>query len=99
MGKVQTSDDQPGPRVPEARFQCGYRIRQGRFHPVRMVRLRQENNARVRFLTGEEESLLREAIGEEEWPMIAIAINTGLRQGEQFKIRWEHVETSRPFSK
>ena len=42
--------------------------------------------------TGEEESLLREAIGEEEWPMIAVAINTGLRQGEQFRLRWEHVD-------
>src|SRR5262249_22822554 len=61
-------------------------------NPVRAVKLLKENNARVRYLTDEEEPRLRAALGEDQWPMVAVAINTGLRQGEQFKLRWEHVD-------
>src|SRR5262245_18884692 len=61
-------------------------------NPVKAVKLFKENNQRVRFLTDDEETALRDAIGEEEWPMAAVAIHTGLRQAEQFKLRWEHVD-------
>jgi integrase len=44
------------------------------------------------FLADEEETRLREAIGEDPWPLVAVAIHTGLRQGEQFHLRWEHVD-------
>jgi integrase len=61
-------------------------------NPVGKVKLFRENNQRVRFLTEDEERALRDAIGEAEWPMVAVAIHTGLRQAEQFKLRWEHVD-------
>jgi site-specific recombinase XerD len=61
-------------------------------NPVRAVKLFKENNQRVRFLTDEEEKTLRTAIGEAEWPMIDVAMHTGLRQGEQFKLKWKHVD-------
>ncbi len=61
-------------------------------NPVRSVKLFKENNQRVRFLTDEEELRLREAIGETEWPMVAVAMHTGLRQAEEFKLHWEHVD-------
>ncbi len=61
-------------------------------NPVKAVKLFRENNQRVRFLTDDEESALRQAIGEVEWPMVALAIHTGLRQAEQFKLRWDHVD-------
>jgi site-specific recombinase XerD len=61
-------------------------------NPVKAVKLFTENNQRVRFLTDDEETALRNAIGEAEWPMVAVAIHTGLRQAEQFKLRWEHVD-------
>ncbi len=51
-----------------------------------------ENNARVRFLSDEEEAALRTAIGEAEWPMVAVAAHTGLRRAEQFNLGWEHVD-------
>jgi integrase len=47
---------------------------------------------RVRFLTTDEETALRAAIGEAEWPMVAVSIHTGLRQAEQFKLCWEHID-------
>jgi len=61
-------------------------------NPVRSVKLFRENNKRVRFLSDEEEKALRKAIGETEWPLVAVAIHTGLRQSEQFHLRWEHVD-------
>ena len=61
-------------------------------NPVRSVKLFKENNKRVRFLSEEEETELRKAIGEIEWPIVAVAVHTGLRQAEQFKLRWENVD-------
>lgn len=61
-------------------------------NPARAVKLRKENNARVRFLAVEEEKSLREAIGEAEWPKVTVALHTGLRQAEQFQLRWENVD-------
>jgi integrase len=61
-------------------------------NPVRPVKLFRENNQRVRFLTDEEDPQLRDAIGEGEWPKVAVAAHTGLRQAEQFHLEWEHVD-------
>jgi integrase len=61
-------------------------------NPVSAKLFAKENNARVRFLTDDEESKLREAIGADEWPKVAVAIHTGLRRGEQFNLRWEYVD-------
>ena len=61
-------------------------------NPVRDVRLFKENNQRVRLLTEDEEARLREFIDDSDWPMVAVAIHTGLRQAEQFNLRWEHVD-------
>src|SRR5262245_13443966 len=61
-------------------------------NPVRPVKLFRENNQRMRFLTDEEDPRLRDAIGEEEWPKVAVAAHTGLRQAELFHLEWEHVD-------
>ena len=60
-------------------------------NPVRAVRMFKENNARVRFLSDDEESALREAMGA-EWPLAAIAIHTALRRGEQFRLDWANID-------
>ena len=61
-------------------------------NPVRPKMFSKENNQRVRFLSAEEETALREAIGEEAWPMVAVAMHTGLRRGEQFNLLWENID-------
>ena len=61
-------------------------------NPVKSRLFFKENNTRVRFLSEEEEKRLREVIGELEWAKVAVALHTGLRQGEQFALRWENVD-------
>ena len=59
--------------------------------PAKPVKFLREPSGRVRFLSEDEETALRAAVGEKDWPVRAFAINTGLRRGEQFSLRWENV--------
>jgi len=61
-------------------------------NPTNRVKLYRENNERVRFLSAEEETRLREAMRAEDWSVVAFAIHTGLRQGEQFNLHWENID-------
>ena len=60
-------------------------------NPVRKVKLFRENNARVRYLTGDEETALMRGILEEYRPIVIMALHTGLRRGELFGLRWQDV--------
>lgn len=67
-------------------------------NPARLVKHRQENNTRVRWLTPEEEARLRaviEATCPEHMPELDLAIHTGLRLGEMYGLTWENVNLSR----
>jgi integrase len=35
---------------------------------------------------------LRDVFEEPQWPVVAVAIHTGLRQSEQFNLRWENID-------
>src|SRR5262249_34053108 len=61
-------------------------------NPVKPVKFLREPGGRVPFLSDDEEGRLRHATGESHRPAIAFAINTGLRQGEQFRLRWSDVD-------
>src|SRR5439155_11733262 len=49
-------------------------------NPVTADLFFKENNQRVRFLSASEEGQLRDAVGAEHWPVVAVALHTGLRR-------------------
>ena len=67
-------------------------------NPARQVRHRVENNVRIRFLSTEEEKKLRaviEAACPERIAELELALNTGLRMSEQYRLRWQDVSLTR----
>jgi site-specific recombinase XerD len=75
-------------------------IRNGKVkeNPARLVRHRLENNGRIRFLSHEEETQLRttiEATCPERMAELTLALNTGLRMSEQYRLRWQDVSFTR----
>ena len=47
---------------------------------------------RTRFLTSEELDRIRGVMTPDDWKLVAFAIETGLRRGEQFQLRWSQVD-------
>ena len=75
-------------------------IRNGKVkdNPARLVQHRLEDNARIRFLSPEEETALRKAIEAkypEHLPELVLALNTGIRLSEQYSLTWADVSVSR----
>src|SRR5271163_2893874 len=65
---------------------------------ARMVEQRPENNARIRFLSEDEEKRLREAIKKRfpiHMPEFDVALNTGMRKSEQFSLEWAQISLNR----
>ena len=60
-------------------------------NPVSGLKFFAEQN-RTRFFSEEELTLLHGLLRPEDWRLVAFAIETGLRQGEQFSCRWEHID-------
>jgi len=79
-------------------FRLGIESGKVKENPARLVKHRQENNSRVRWLSAEEEVRLRAVISEmcpEHMPELDLALNTGLRLGELFGLVWENVNLAR----
>jgi integrase len=75
-------------------------IRNGKLssNPVRQVKPRRENNERVRFLEEAEEVLVRHEIIRacpEREAEFDLALHTGMRRGEQYRLRWQDVDLKR----
>lgn len=67
-------------------------------NPARLVPRWKENNARVRFLDESEEAILRDKIWtlcREREPEFDLALQTGMRRGEQYRLRWQDVDLKR----
>ncbi len=66
-------------------------------NPVRRVRKFRVDNARTRFLTTEEEDrLMRALIGNPQArQIVTMALYTGMRRGEIFRLRWGNVDFGR----
>jgi site-specific recombinase XerD len=75
-------------------YRLAIRNRRVKENPVRQVTRRKENNLRVRFLEAEEEITLRAKIRElcpEREPEFDLALNTGMRRNEQWRLRLADV--------
>ena len=67
-------------------------------NPARLMRHRHENNARLRWLTQNEEKDLRAAIetnSSRHLPELDVALNTGLRRSEQYRLTWDSLDFER----
>ena len=60
-------------------------------NPVSGVKFFREVN-RTRFLNDDELERLRSVMLPTDWNLVAFAIETGLRQGEQFQLRWDYID-------
>lgn len=79
-------------------FQQAIRNGKAEKNPARLVRLRKEINARVRFLTYEEEDMIRAIILERSpthEPAFTFALETGMRLSEQHTMTWDQVNLER----
>jgi integrase len=67
-------------------------------NPASGIRRKTENNGRVRFLSSEEEAKLKGVILK-RFPtflhQLNLSLHTGMRAGEQFRLRWQQVDLKR----
>lgn len=64
---------------------------------VRKVKLLEENNRRLRYLSKEEAHALEEACTKHLRPIVITALNTGMRKGEILSLKWENVDLKHGF--
>lgn len=67
-------------------------------NPARSVRRRREDNGRIRWLSAEEEARIVAAIQDRypaELPAFLLALHTGMRRSEQYRLTWDCVDFER----
>lgn len=64
---------------------------------VRKVKLLEENNRRLRYLSKEEIQALVENCASHIAPIVVMAVNTGMRKGEILSLKWENVDLKHGF--
>ncbi|MBF0517588.1 MAG: site-specific integrase, partial [Nitrospirae bacterium] len=67
------------------------------FKKVRQVKLPQENNRRLRYLSQEECQKLLNNCDSHLHPIVATALNSGMRKGEILSLKWENVDLKHGF--
>lgn len=64
-------------------------------NPVRKIKLFKENNKRLRFLEQEEITKLLSNCSNHLYPIVIVAINTGMRKGEILSLKWHDIDFQR----
>ena len=64
-------------------------------NPVNRIQLFKESPGKTRFLSMEEEEALCDKLGPRYGAWVRLSILTGMRQQEQFSLRWENVDMQR----
>jgi integrase len=64
-------------------------------NPVKAVKLFKENNGRLRFLEKEEINKLIDNCNPFIRPIVAVAVNTGMRKGEIMGLKWRDIDFKR----
>jgi site-specific recombinase XerD len=76
-------------------FRLAEKAKRIRYNPARLVRQEKENNARIRWLSANEETALRAVIERdcpEHMPEFEVGLHTGMRRSEQYRMEWERVD-------
>lgn len=61
-------------------------------NPASKVKLLKVNNELVRYLTPDQEVRLLECLEERFQPIVKVAVNSGLRQGELLRLAWQDID-------
>lgn len=64
---------------------------------VRQVKLLEENNKRLRYLTKEECHAVMNSCDGHVRPIVTMALNTGMRKGEILTLKWDNVDLKNGF--
>jgi integrase len=64
---------------------------------IRKVKLLEENNRRLRYLSKEDCQSLLDSCGSHLRPIVITALNTGMRKGEILNLKWENVDLKHGF--
>ncbi len=64
---------------------------------IRKVKLLEENNRRLRYLSKEECQSLIKSCDNHLRPIVITALNTGMRKGEILSLKWDNVDLSHGF--
>ena len=73
-------------------YYLGIRNRKVEQHPMRGVKLFRENNARLRYLTEEEEFRLFQTLPERYHALVEVGLLTGLRASNLIGLRWRDLD-------
>lgn len=78
--------------VLKAALSRGVRLGSLKQNAALAVRSPKVNNVLVRYLTGEQQNSLLTALPPRFHPVVLVALNAGLRQGELLRLRWSDVD-------